>query len=308
MSALPRGRPAPAAEPSAALAAGETGGLTDGLLIVGPGLIWGASFLFIAEGLEAVGPYGVTFVRLLVGFATLALVPAARRRVPRAAWPGIARLGLVWMALPLSCFPFAEQRVSSALTGMLNGANPLFTAAVSALLERRVPSRGILAALGVGFAGVVLVAWPSVGEGRSSAVGVALILVALVCYGWALNLARPLQQSHGALPVLWRAQALALALTAPLGLPEAIDVHWSLGPLLALLALGALGTGAAYVLLAVAAGRLGATRASATTFLIPPVALALGVVVRGEAVAPLSIAGAAVCVGGAWLVRRAKPH
>ncbi len=73
-----------------------------------------------------------------------------------------------------------------------------------------------------------------------------------------------------------------------------------------MLALGALGTGVAYVLLAVAAGRVGATRAAATTFLIPGVALVLGAVVRGEHVAGLSILGGAVCVGGAWLMRRAQ--
>ena len=58
---------------------------------------------------------------------------------------------------------------------------------------------------------------------------------------------------------------------------------------------------------AVAAGRLGATRASATLFLIPIVALVLGVAVRGEQVAPLSVAGAAVCLIGAWLIRRPAP-
>jgi drug/metabolite transporter (DMT)-like permease len=53
----------------------------------------------------------------------------------------------------------------------------------------------------------------------------------------------------------------------------------------------------------VATGRLGATRASATVFLIPVVALVLGVVVRGEHVAPLSVVGTAVCLAGAWLIR-----
>ncbi|HEX7151218.1 MAG TPA: EamA family transporter [Thermoanaerobaculia bacterium] len=52
-----------------------------------------------------------------------------------------------------------------------------------------------------------------------------------------------------------------------------------------------------------AAGRLGPTRASATTFLTPMVALLLGVLLRGESVAVLSIAGAAICLGGAWLIR-----
>jgi drug/metabolite transporter (DMT)-like permease len=278
----------------------------DWLLLLVPGVIWGASFLFIAEALRAIGPYGVTFVRILIGFATLACLPAARKPVPRSAWPALAALGVVWLAFPLSMFPFAEQRVSSALTGMLNGANPLFTAIVAAILTRRAPSRGIAAGLAVGLTGAVLMAWPAIHEGQSSVVGVVMILAALISYGIALNLARPLQQSHGALPVIWRAQAVALVLTAPLGFPDLLAAHWTLGPLLSLLALGSLGTGMAYVLIAVAAGRLGATRASATTFLIPPVALVLGVAVRGERVALLSVAGGAVCVAGAWLMRRAQ--
>jgi drug/metabolite transporter (DMT)-like permease len=99
---------------------------------------------------------------------------------------------------------------------------------------------------------------------------------------------------------------VAVVLTASLGLPDLLAARWTPGPLLALLALGALGTGMAYVLMAVAAGRLGSTRASATTFLIPPVALVLGVFVRGERVALLSVIGCAVCVGSAWLMRRAQ--
>jgi drug/metabolite transporter (DMT)-like permease len=278
----------------------------DWLLLAAPGVIWGASFLFIAEGLRAMGPYGVTFFRILVGFATLAVLPSARREVARSAWAGIAALAVLWLAFPLSMFPLAEQHVSSALTGMLNGANPLFTAIVTALLVRRAPSRGVAAGLAVGLTGAVLVAWPTIREGSSSAFGVLLILAALMSYGFALNIARPLQQRHGALPIIWRAQALALVMTAPLGLPELRAARWLPGPLLGLLALGALGTGVAYVLLAVAAGRVGATRASATTFLIPPVALVLGVVVRGERVSLLSVLGGVVCVAGAWIMRRVQ--
>ena len=202
----------------------------DWILLIVPGVIWGTSFLFIAEGLEAMGPNGVTFTRILVGFLVLALFPGSRGPVRRADWLGIALVGVLWMAFPLSMFPYAEQHVSSALTGMLNGA----------------------------------------------------------------------------LPVIWRAQAVALVLTAPLGLPEVLNAHWSLAPLLSLLALGALGTGVAYVLMVMAAGRVGATKASATAFLIPPVALLLGVLVRGEHVATLSVLGGAVCLAGAWLMRRAQ--
>jgi drug/metabolite transporter (DMT)-like permease len=278
----------------------------DWILLIVPGAIWGASFLFIAEGLEAMGPNGVTFTRILVGFLTLALFPGSRRAVGREDWLGTAVVGVLWMAFPLSMFPYAEQRVSSALTGMLNGAVPLFTAIVAAGIARRLPSRSIAMGIAVGLTGGVFMALPTVGQGRSTALGVLLILAALVSYGFALNVARPIQQRQGALPVIWRAQAVALLLTAPLGLPELLEARWSAGPLLSLLALGALGTGVAFVLTVLAAGRVGATKASATAFLIPPVALLLGVLVRGEHVAGLSVVGGGVCLAGAWLMRRAQ--
>lgn len=276
------------------------------LLIAVPGFIWGASFLFIAEGLKAIGPNGVAFVRLFIGFAALALVPAARKPVERSAWPGITLVSVLWFAFPLSLFPFAEQRVSSALTGMLNAAVPLFTAIVATAIAGRVPERRVNLGLAVGLIGAGLIAWPTMHEGHSSVVGVWLILAAVVSYGFALNLARPLQQQYGALPVILRAQAVAVMLTAPLGVPDVLGARWTPAPFFSLLMLGAFGTGVAFVSLATAAGRVGATRASSATFLIPPVALLLGVVVRGEHVATLSVIGSVVCVAGAWLMRRAQ--
>jgi drug/metabolite transporter (DMT)-like permease len=106
------------------------------------------------------------------------------------------------------------------------------------------------------------------------------------------------------LPVVWRALGVALILTAPLGAPALWAAHWSLTPALAVLALGFLGTAVANVVMAVAAGRLGATRASATTFLIPVVALLLGTAVRGDSVPALALGGGALCLAGAWFVRR----
>jgi len=276
----------------------------DWLLIAVPGLIWGASFLFIAEGLKATGPSGIAFVRLFIGLATLAWFPAARKPVERSAWPAIALVGVLWFAFPLSMFPFAEQRVSSALTGMLNAVVPLFTAIVASAIAGRVPERRVNVGLAIGLIGAGLIAWPTMHEGHSSVVGVLLILAAVVSYGFALNLARPLQQQYGALPVILRAQLVAVILTAPLGVPDVLAVRWTPAPFFSLLMLGAFGTGVAFVSLATAAGRVGATRASSAAFLIPPVALLLGVMVRGEHVAMLSIFGSVVCVAGTWFMRR----
>ena len=278
------------------------------LLLLIPGLIWGASFFFIAEGLRAVGPYGIAFLRILIGFATLALFPAARKPIDRADWPAIGLLGIVWFAFPLTMFPLAEQRVSSAMTGMLNGANPLFTVIVASLIARRAPAASVLVSLAIGMAGTVLIAIPAVGEGQSSTIGIVMIMLALLSYGVALNVARPLQQKYGGTAVIWRGQFAGMSLTAPLGIPEVLQAQWSPVPLLCLIALGALGTGVAYVAMATAAGRFGAARASGTTFLIPVVALALGVVLRHDRVEPISVTGCLVCLTGAWLMKRASNH
>jgi drug/metabolite transporter (DMT)-like permease len=275
-------------------------------LLAAPGLIWGASFLFIAEGLESMAPNGVTFVRLLIGFVTLSVFPAARGPVRPGDRMGIFWVGVLWMAFPLSMFPFAEQHITSAMTGMLNGANPLFVVIVAALMSRSRPSRAVIVGLVVGMTGAVMIAWPGLGEGSNSVLGIGLVMAALVSYGIALNLARPLQQRNGGLPVIWRALGVALLLTAPLGAPALLAARWTPRSALSMLALGSLGTATAQVLMARAAGRFGASTASASTFLIPVVALFLGVVVRGEHVSLVSAIGGAVCLAGAWLISAPK--
>lgn len=283
--------------------------MVDSLLLIVPGIIWGASFLFIAEGLDALPPNGVTFVRVAIGFLTLSLIPAARRPLQPSDRAKTAALGVLWMAFPLSMFPFAEQHVSSALTGMLNGATPLFAAAVASGLARRVPSKAVALGLIVGFLGAVLIALPGItgpGADTGHTAGVLMILVALISYGFAINLARPLQQRNGALSVIWRTLGVALILTAPLGVPAVLDAHWTLRAAASLAALGVFGTCVAYVLSATAAGRISATAASATNFIVPVVALALGVGLRHEHVAWLSITGAGVCLTGAGLIGRTQ--
>ena len=277
----------------------------DWLLFALPGVIWGASFLFIAEGLEIMGPYGVAFVRLLIGFVALSAFPAARKPIG-GAWVAIAAVGLTWMAFPLTMFPLAEQRVSTAITGMLNGAVPFFATIVATLISGRAPARNIMIGLLVGLSGSLMIALPTANAGSSSAIGVALIVAAVMSYGIAINIARPLQMQHGALPVIWRAQAVALVLTAPMGIPDVLQMRWELWPVLSLLALGGLGTGVAFVVTAIVAGRMGAPVASAIAFLIPPVALLLGVLVRGEDVAFISAIGSVVCIAGAVIMQRKR--
>jgi drug/metabolite transporter (DMT)-like permease len=121
---------------------------------------------------------------------------------------------------------------------------------------------------------------------------------AVVLHGLAVNLAVPLHQRHGALPVLLRAQLAALALLAPFGLWGLPGLRFAWGPALAMLPLGILGTGLAFVLMTTLVARGGGH------YFIPVVAIALGVAVLGERVAPTALAGTALVVAGAWLTSR----
>ena len=172
------------------------------------------------------------------------------------------------------------------------------------MLLKRPPATNQRWGLVLGFLGTALIALPSLGEGRSEAIGVFLILFAMVCYGIALNLAVPLQQKYGSLPIFWRAQMVAIAITVPFGITGLDDSQFELIPVLAILALGVFGTALAYLLMGGLAGRVGATRASISTYLIPVVAILLGVVVLAEEVHPLSLIGSALVLVGAWMGSR----
>jgi len=271
-----------------------------------PGLIWGSSFYLIAEGLDSFSPYLITWLRIGFGLCVLSAMPTTRRTIPSSSWSRIAVLGVVWMAVPLSLFPLAEQRVSSSVTGMLNGANPIFTAIIATVIAGALPPRRQLLGLGIGLAGVVLIAVPSWSEGASSAGGVLMILSAMVCYGVALNLAGPIQRRLGSLPVIGRALAIAFVLTSPFGIATVSDSTFEWGSAAAVAVLGAFGTGVAYVMMASNAGRFGSTRASSTTYLIPGVSIVLGVVLRGENLELVALLGSAIAVSGAYLVNSVK--
>jgi drug/metabolite transporter (DMT)-like permease len=266
--------------------------------------IWGSSFLLIEIGLRSFPPGVVTLARVALGTVTLALFARARLPVDREDWGRIALLGTVWMAVPLTLLPIAQQWIDSGVTGMINGSMPIFAAAWATYFLRRLPGWRQLLGIGVGFVGIVLVFIPELQASADTALGAFVALVAIVFYGLATNLAVPLQQKYGAAPVVLRAQLVALVLVLPLGLWQLPQATWSAESALAMVPLGALGTGLAIVLMATLAGRVGAPRASIAIYFLPVVAVGLGVLVLGESVAPIALAGVALVLVGAWIASR----
>jgi drug/metabolite transporter (DMT)-like permease len=279
---------------------------TDWALFLAIGGIWGASFLLIDIGLDALRPGVVTLLRVGLGAVTLSVLPRGPTRMSPHDQRTMIWLSMIWVGVPFTLFPLAEQHINSATTGLLNGATPIFTAVIAAILYRHRPTPAVLAGLAAGFAGIVLISLPTIDQGSSEATGVAMVVAATFCYGVATNVASPLLQRYGSLVVMRRMLVLATVWTTPFGLSQLAGSHLETGPIVAVCVLGVVGTGAAYLVMATLVGRVGATRSSFITYVIPVVSLILGVLFRGDEVHAAALVGIAFVISGAALAGRAR--
>ncbi|MEU3299634.1 DMT family transporter [Streptomyces sp. NPDC006678] len=273
-------------------------------------LIWGFSFLLIKVGTEGYAPFQVTLGRLLFGTAVLAAAMAVKReRLPRGArtWAHLTVAAFFLNALPFSLFAYAELTIPSTLAGICNATSPLWGMALSlvALSEDR-PTRRRVAGLGIGFIGVLTVLGAWQGFSGLDVGGTALALLASLSYpvGW-IYVRRTLAGSPHSNLSLTGAQlllaTLQLAVVTPVftTLPSAFPVV----PLLAVVALGALGTGFAMLLQYGLVAEVGPTTATMVTYFIPVIATAAGVTLLGEQLGWNTPVGALVVLAGAALTQ-----
>lgn len=277
----------------------------DWFLFLSIGGIWGSSFLLILIGLESFEPGLVTWLRVALGAAALWMVPGERIAIDRADVPRLIVLSILWVAIPFTMFPLAEQHVTSALAGMLNGGVPILAALVGSLMLRRLPTRAQIVGLVLGSGGVAAIAISAAGEGSSEAIGVGMLLVAIVCYGLAINIATPLQQRYGSVVVMTKMLVFATLWTAPFGLASLAGSRFSWASCAAVAVLGTVGTGFAFLIMGRLVGRVGATRAAFAIYLVPVVAIALGVLLRSEEIAAIGVVGIVLVIAGAVLASRA---
>ncbi len=279
----------------------------DWALFVSIGLIWGSSFLLIDIGLEAFHPGLITWMRIAFGALILALVPRARRRIEPFDRPRLIALSFVWVAIPFTLFPIAQQYINSAAAGMLNGAMPIFAAAIATILLKKLPHGAVLVGLVLGFVGVGAISLSSGSGDSSEALGVILVLLATLCYGLAINIAAPINQQYGSLAVNARMLAYATIWTAPFGATGLLNSTFAWDSFLAIVVLGAIGTGLAFLIMGSLVGRVGSTRSSFITYILPVVALVLGVVFRNDQVSVVALVGVVLVIVGALLAARREP-
>jgi len=279
--------------------------------------VWGSSFLFIEVGLQSLSPAQVAFSRVTLGAGALLITLAMQRRgLPRhwRTWRPLIVVGITFNALPFVLFAWAQTQISSILAGIWNATTPLWTVVMGLILVPAVrPTRAVVGGLALGFFGVVVVfgPWSITTEGSSNAgflLGTAACLAATASYGFAVTFTGKhlTGAGHPESPAQYPAAQLMVAsgalalLVVPLGDAPASAPG---SVVLAMLALGVLGTGLAYVLLYRVVALAGATTASTVTYLIPLVSTTLGIAVLGESLTWNEPLGAALVLAGAWLTR-----
>lgn len=255
-------------------------------------LIWGSSYLFIKVGVEELHPLHLTLFRVAIGAATLLVILLVTRdRLPRdlRLWGHLFVVAGVGVALPFTLFGYGEQRVDSTLAGLWNATTPLVVLPLAVLVfrtERMTVNRII--GLFVGFAGVLVLLGVWQGVGGAQLTGQLMCFGASCCYGIAIPYQKRFVTGGRQSGVAVASAQLILAtaqtcVIAPLvaGAPPA---PWTLsGDVLAsVLALGALGTGIAFVLMFGNIRLAGASTASMVTYVIPLVATVVGIVVLSE--------------------------
>lgn len=252
-------------------------------------LTWGASFLFIKISLGGLSPVQVVFGRLAAGAVALILIClVTRQRLPRdrQVWAHLTVVAALLCVVPFFLFAWAQQHISSALASIYNATTPLMTMLVAlAALPQERPDRARLAGLGMGFLGVLVVLGPWRAGLAGSAGAQLACLGATLSYGVAFVYLRRFVSPRGlgAVPVATIQVGLAAVITAGLlavraGQPMDLDP----AVIAAILTLGGLGTGLAYVWNTNVVAAWGATNASTVTYLTPLVGVTLGVLVAAE--------------------------
>jgi drug/metabolite transporter (DMT)-like permease len=281
-------------------------------LIAALALLWGSGFFWIALSLDGFTPAQLTFARLALGALVLGPIVLARR-LPRprgrAMWCHLAVSALIANAIPYTLFAVAQQTVSSGLAGVINATTPLWTLLVAVGLKAdRALSGSRAAGVALGFAGVLVVFEPWSGVAGTTA-GLLACTGAAASYGLAYVYQARFLTNRGLSPLtLTAAQLLLASAVLALTLPFGGGLRITPTPLavIAVLVLGVLGTGVALVINFTLIATEGPTAASVVTYLVPAVALALGIVVLDEPASWTLPLGALLILGGVALAR-ARP-
>jgi len=279
-------------------------------LFIALGFLWGSSYLWIKIGLESLPPMTLIAARLIVGGLFLAAVVAATRqslpRQPRM-YGHLLVMAVVNIVLPFTLIAIGEQSIDSALASILNATVPLAVIVIAPMFlpDERITLARVVG-LAVGFAGVILLVAPDlVNLGDADPTGELLMIGSSLSYAVGNVYAR--RNVHGLppmIPALFQV-TFAAAIVIPIALlvdrPFA-TVTPEPSSIAAVLWLGLLGSGLAYICYFTILRAWGATRTSMVAYLLPVVGIALGAVVLNDPITANRIGGTVLIIAGIGLV------
>jgi drug/metabolite transporter (DMT)-like permease len=286
------------------------GSRLDWLIFLALGFFWGSSYLFIKIGVDnGLEPFTLIMFRLLIGFLLLAAVVAvAREPLPREPrmYGHLLVMGVINIAIPFSLITYAEQTVDSSLAAVINGAVPLFVIVIAALfLKGETITVNRVAGLAVGFVGVAVLVGLDVSDlGSANTLGELALIGATISYACGGVYAKA--HVHGLRPMIPALLQVffGLLVTATLAFltEHPLAVVPAPNAILAVVWLGLLGSGLAYLCYFRILQHWGATRASMVAYLLPVVGIALGALVLKEDVTINTLIGTVLVIGGIALV------
>lgn len=278
------------------------GWLADFLMLAA---IWGSSFLFMRLAAVELGALPTAAIRVAIASAFLLPLMLAKGHwgALRQHWKPVLFVGVLNSGIPFALYSFAVMHITTGFSSILNATVPLFGAVVAWVWLGDKPSLSRTVGLAIGFGGVVLLAGGQASfkpnaSGIAPAWAVAACLAATTCYALAASFTK---KHIPSLPPLVTATGSQIGATLALALPALWfrPDHWpSAAAWGALLVVGVLCTGVAYILYFKLIENSGPARALTVTFLVPVFAIAYGVLFLGESVtAWMLLCGAVILLG-----------
>lgn len=260
------------------------------LALIGLALIWGASFLFIKLAVHDMSPEVLLLIRSASGFVTLAiLVSVMRRPLFGPDWRSrlipFAIMAITNAVIPWIAIAWGEEHISSGLASVLNSTTTLWTAVlVYWVVPSERPSALNYAGVILGIAGVTVLVYPDLAAHGISGSFLGTIAVLIASLSYAVNaLFQRRRMRHVNVFELSLGQlAFSVLFAIPIAAPTVSHVHLAPISIAAVIALGAGGTGIAYLLYYYVMNSLGAVRAAGVTLLVPMTAVFWGALLLGE--------------------------
>jgi drug/metabolite transporter (DMT)-like permease len=283
---------------------------SDWLLLLVLGVMWGTSYAFIKLGVETLPTFTLIATRLAIGLTLLATVVAvAREPLPRSprTYFHLAVMGAINIVIPFSLITWAEVTVDSNIAAILNGAVPLLVIVLAALTFHDEPiTLNRLVGVVIGYVGVVVLVFPGLvaAAGGSEFTGEVALLGSTLAYAVGAVYARHnIKGLRPMIPALFQvAFAFLMVAVLALAFEHPFAVAWNPDAIIAVVWLGLLGSGVAYLIMFRLLSRIGATATSQLAYLLPVVGIITGAIMFSEAIDARVIGGTALILGGVTLV------